>query len=140
MNDLEHRTQCAVVGYAQIKAKTEPLWGMLFAIPNGGDRDPRVGAKLKQEGVRRGVPDLCLPVPNGVFNGLYIEMNLGVCGFRVEVCHSHQAAIDTLNDYLSLISKSVLCQITSSLKPWPLPTKAKRKRSSRKGSAKSLKR
>ena len=33
----------------------------IFAIPNGGARSSSQGAKLKAEGVSRGVPDLCIP-------------------------------------------------------------------------------
>ena len=49
-------------------------------IPNGGSRGNDVrsqqirGAKLKAEGVRSGVSDICLPVKRGACSGLYIEM------------------------------------------------------------------
>ena len=33
----------------------------IFAIPNGGHRGKVTAAKMKQEGVRRGVPDLYVP-------------------------------------------------------------------------------
>lgn len=33
----------------------------IFAIPNGGLRNVAVAKKLKQEGVRKGVPDLFIP-------------------------------------------------------------------------------
>lgn len=36
--------------------------------------DKRQAAVLKKMGVKRGVPDLCLPVARGQFHGLYIEM------------------------------------------------------------------
>lgn len=32
---------------------------------------------MKAEGVRSGVPDLCLPVPRGTYHGLYIENKAG---------------------------------------------------------------
>lgn len=35
----------------------------MHAIPNGGQRDKRTAAKLKSEGVKRGVLDVFLPVP-----------------------------------------------------------------------------
>ena len=35
----------------------------MYAIPNGGHRDVRVAARLKAEGVKAGVPDICLPIP-----------------------------------------------------------------------------
>ena len=49
-------------------------------IPNGGSRGNDVrsqqirGARLKAEGVRSGVSDICLPVKRGNCSGLYIEM------------------------------------------------------------------
>ncbi len=35
------------------------LRGLLYHVPNGGQRDPREGAKFKAMGVVAGVPDLC---------------------------------------------------------------------------------
>lgn len=49
----------------------------IFAIPNGGKRDAREAAHMKRQGVRAGVPDLCVPVARGGFHGLYIEMKVG---------------------------------------------------------------
>lgn len=48
--------------------------GLLFAVPNGGSRNPIEAAILKGEGVRRGVADLLLLVPCGHYHGLCIEM------------------------------------------------------------------
>ena len=45
----------------------------LFHIPNERS-DKRQAAILKKMGVKRGVPDLCLPVARGQFHGLFIEM------------------------------------------------------------------
>lgn len=36
-----------------------------FAIPNGGKRHVHTAIKLKAEGVRAGVPDLCFVLPGG---------------------------------------------------------------------------
>ena len=46
---------------------------LLMAIPNGGLRDKAVAAKLKAEGVLRGMPDLFLAYPCGIYSGLWIE-------------------------------------------------------------------
>ena len=42
---------------------------LIFAIPNGGQRNAATGARLKAEGVVPGVPDLFIPAW-----GLFIEM------------------------------------------------------------------
>lgn len=44
-----------------------------FAIPNGGERNVAVAARLKAEGVKPGVPDVFLPIPVFTSNGLWIE-------------------------------------------------------------------
>lgn len=45
----------------------------VFAIPNGGKRDPRVAAALKAQGVRPGVPDVFVAMPVHPWAGLWIE-------------------------------------------------------------------
>lgn len=50
---------------------------LLFAIPNGGQRNRVTAAYLKKEGVTAGVHDLFLSVPRAEFHGLYIEMKFG---------------------------------------------------------------
>jgi len=47
---------------------------LLYAIPNGGKRNIGVARKLKAEGVKKGIPDLHLPVARGRYNSLYIEL------------------------------------------------------------------
>jgi hypothetical protein len=51
----------------------------LFAIPNGGLRtglhgSAAAGARMRAEGVKRGVPDLCLPIAKRGYHSLFIEM------------------------------------------------------------------
>ena len=46
----------------------------LFAVPNGGYRNARESHRLKEEGVRAGIPDLMLAVPCGAFHGLFVEL------------------------------------------------------------------
>lgn len=50
-----------------------PDLDLMHAIPNGGDRTPDVGARMRAEGVKPGIPDTFLPVPKGIWHGLYIE-------------------------------------------------------------------
>ena len=46
-------------------------------VPNGGLRNARVGAELKRQGVKRGVPDVLIFVPSGEYVGLAIELKVG---------------------------------------------------------------
>lgn len=81
----EHEIQSAIVRWADLNSGAHPELRLLFAIPNGGWRHPTTAAKLKAEGVRPGVPDLCLPVPVPRadllwYHGLFIEVKRGTMG------------------------------------------------------------
>jgi hypothetical protein len=45
-----------------------------FAIPNGGTRNMAEAVKLKRCGVIPGVPDLMIPIPSGLYHGLFLEL------------------------------------------------------------------
>lgn len=56
---------------------------LMFAIPNGGLRDKITAGRLKAEGVKKGVPDIMLPVAKSymdasgrdlMYHGLFIEL------------------------------------------------------------------
>jgi VRR-NUC domain len=72
--DNEHSHQCALMQWIVFNRKDWPDLDLIFAIPNGGGRTMSVAASLKAEGVKAGVPDLFLPVPRGIYAGLWIEM------------------------------------------------------------------
>ena len=74
MNEFEHDEQVTVIEWADTHSKKFPELAWLFAIPNGGHRSKAQAGKLKAEGVRKGVADLCLPVARHGYNALYIEM------------------------------------------------------------------
>ena len=74
----EYTEQCAVISWYRIQYKN--YHGCLFAIPNGsflaGGPAKRAMqmARLKKEGLKKGVSDLFLAVPAGGFHGLFLEM------------------------------------------------------------------
>lgn len=112
----EHDEQVAVVRYA--RAKYGHVTGFLiFAIPNGGSRHIAEARRLTCEGVTKGVPDLCIPFPRGIYHGLFIEMKRRkggvvspeqreICallernGYKVAVCKGSDEAIKTLDSYM----------------------------------------
>lgn len=136
----EHAEQAHVIQWAELNAGKWPCLRLLHAIPNGaffggemkqlkGGKKVPVAAirarKLKAEGLREGVPDLCLPVPSGPMHamggpehlGLYIEMKrrtqgrasamqkwwhqcLTAQGYRVALCHGAEEAIEVLRQHV----------------------------------------
>lgn len=89
----------------------------MFAIPNGGLRHKATAGRLKAEGVKAGVPDICLPVPRPPYAGLYIEMKvagrppsseqatwlaaLNELGYLALVCDGFEAARAAIEGYLA---------------------------------------
>lgn len=47
---------------------------LIHHIPNGGERNKVVALKLKNQGVKKGIPDIFFPCARKGFHGLYIEM------------------------------------------------------------------
>lgn len=81
MSEADH--QAALMRWARTQEAMRPELKLLYAVPNGaafgGSGEDRKGARItgwkaKQQGLKPGVPDLCLPVARGGDHGLYIEM------------------------------------------------------------------
>ena len=73
----EATEQERVINWATFYAKDFPELDLLYHVPNGGSRNQLEAANLKRQGVKAGVPDLVLPVPQQQFHGLYVEMKWG---------------------------------------------------------------
>ena len=74
INSREHAEQSLLFQWADLAGNQRHELRLLFAIPNGGHRHIATAKKLKREGVKAGVPDVCLPVARGPYHALYIEM------------------------------------------------------------------
>jgi hypothetical protein len=114
----EHDEQCAVIQWAKIFESRYPELALLFAIPNGGKRNVVTAMKLRDEGVKPGVPDLFLPVARHGWHGMFIEMKFGrnkttpeqfavhraliEQGYGVWVCYSADGAIEAIRAYLEM--------------------------------------
>ena len=122
-NNLEDQYQEAVFQWAALNEAREPRLKFMFAVPNGGLRNITVAMKLKRQGVKSGVPDICLPCPilslgTVDFCGLYLEMKAGKNkpsdeqmkwidflrkeGYRVCICWSAESAIQEIKIYLGM--------------------------------------
>lgn len=54
-----------------------PELNMMYHVPNEGKRQQGTGAILKAAGMKKGVPDIVLPVARQGYHGLYIELKFG---------------------------------------------------------------
>ena len=114
---LEEIEQEHVFLWASMEERAYPELAMLYAIPNGGKRAIKTAVALKKQGVKRGVPDMCLPVSRGGYHGLYIELKrqrggtvseaqkswitaLNTQGYKAIICHGAEEAIEQIRGYL----------------------------------------
>ncbi len=70
----EATEQETLIAWCRLQQSEYPELRLIYHIPNGGSRNTLEAVNLKRQGVKAGVPDLCLPVPRNGFHGLYIEM------------------------------------------------------------------
>jgi hypothetical protein len=79
---------------------------LIYHVPNGGHRHKLVAIKLKEQGVKAGVPDLVLPMARGGYFGLYIEFKAKP-PFDAAVSASQDAYIHALTDqgYLAIVCR-----------------------------------
>lgn len=71
--DLEHKIQAKFIGIIRSYFEQYPLLELIYAVPNGGYRSMSEAIKIKAEGGKSGVPDVVLPIPNGIYASLYLE-------------------------------------------------------------------
>lgn len=111
---LETEEQQALFRWAAYKLRKYPELSLMYHISNEGKRNPR---RAKAEGIKAGVPDICLPVPRGGSHGAYIEMKrrkggrispaqadwmekLMQQGYAVACCKGWEEAARFITDYL----------------------------------------
>lgn len=119
MKTLEHTEQVNLMKWWSLSCHKYGLdERLLFAIPNGGERNVIVAARLKAEGVRAGVPDLFLACAHSTYHGLFIEMKkpkggrvsdnqksfielLKERGYATAVCRGWSEARSAIESYLA---------------------------------------
>lgn len=70
----EEMLQRAVFEWIFHMEKRYPVLQYAFHVPNGGARSKAEGGVLKACGVRSGIPDILIPVQNGRYHGLALEL------------------------------------------------------------------
>ena len=114
----EEAEQAALFQWAEFARIKYPELELMYHIPNEGKRSPVTGARLKQAGLKAGVPDVCLPVARGKYIGLYVEMKSGKNtttenqkkwlralqdqGHYTAVCYGWEQAKELIEQYLSM--------------------------------------
>jgi len=114
----EHEEQVALFKWWEFACHSFGLNSKcLFAIPNGGKRDVVIAKRLKQEGVKSGIPDIFLAVPREGKHGLFIELkkkkggkvseNQKICislfsalEYKAIVCNGWLDAKEEIEEYL----------------------------------------
>lgn len=100
-----------------------PALAWLFHTPNGGARSKLAGAQMTALGVKKGVPDLLMPIAHGPHAGLAIEMKsstgstspeqkswlatLAEQNWSVHTCRSAEEARIVIARYFLLIPANV---------------------------------
>ena len=114
----ESAEQQVLFQWARMMSGKWPELTLMYHIPNEGKRSHKTGARMKAEGLKSGVPDICLPVARGGHHGLYIELkrvknsrvtvdqmlwleSLARQGYVAAVCRGADEAIELITGYLS---------------------------------------
>lgn len=75
MGDLtESQEQQLLFEWAALSSGRWQELALMYHIPNGGRRSKSEAGRFRAEGVKSGVPDICLPAARGGYHGLYIEL------------------------------------------------------------------
>lgn len=125
MNTSEYDHQKAVINWSLVKSGQYPELRLLNGSLNGVRLTIGQAVKAKSGGMKKGYPDLFLPVPRGLYHGLFIELKpewrgikkkvrpkpdkdqewwlktLSDYGYAAYCCRGADAAITVIQDYLN---------------------------------------
>lgn len=119
LSGTEDAEQIALFIWSQQNLKEFPELRLMFAIPNGMHTpNKRAAGRMRAMGMKRGVPDIFLPVKRGEFSGLFIELkkkkkgkvsdeqdewidDLKSQGFGAIVCYGFEEAMKMIIQYLN---------------------------------------
>jgi len=103
--------------FVRYKTNSDERLFACYHIPNEGKASIQRRLALARAGVKKGIPDICCPIPNDKYHALYIELkvkpnkptvaqrelieHLNKLGNYATVCYSGSEAIQTLERYLA---------------------------------------
>ena len=115
-NDAEHHEQVALFKWLALQHPRQ--YALTYAVPNAARRSPRQGAYMKAEGLKAGVPDICMAYPSNGYHGLYLELKtikgratpsqvewidrLASAGYMAGICYGLDDAMITISEYIGL--------------------------------------
>ena len=122
----ESLEQQAVIAFCNYQKWRLPDADRIYHIPNGGKRSKTEALRLKAEGVKPGVSDLCLPVPMNGYHGMYIEMKrpdhknkptedqrdwldyFNRAGYKAVVCYGYEEAVTEIQRYYGVPESEII--------------------------------
>jgi hypothetical protein len=103
--------------YCRSMAHINPAYALAYHVPNESKASIARRVTLKRAGLKKGVPDICVPVANDKYHSLYIEMkikpnkaspeqmsllqHLNAVGNYAVLCWSADEAMDILDKYIA---------------------------------------
>nr|DAU67254.1 MAG TPA: Nuclease [Caudoviricetes sp.] len=113
----ESDEQKTLFSWASMRTYWYPELNLMFHIPNGGKRSKAEAGRFRAEGVKSGVPDICLPVARCGYHGLFIELkrqhgntttknqdtwlaDLREQGYAAAVAYGWEQAAKIITDYM----------------------------------------
>ena len=128
MKTIETDKQAALFRWSKMMERYHPELALLNGSLNGVRLTIGQAVKAKKQGMKKGFPDIFLPVPKGGYHGLFIELKikpyrnhkkkivypeisgeqlwwiakLKAMGYRAEICKGFDAAQNEIMNYLIL--------------------------------------
>lgn len=113
----EETEQIKFFDFCRAMEHTHPAYRLAWHVPNERKASIIRRAKMKLAGVKKGVPDITIPVPNEKYAALYIEMkvkpnrpspeqldmlkDLNAQGNYAAICWSANEAIELIQKYVA---------------------------------------